>query len=944
MSTAEDRAFIAQIGRQVSDAIAGLRASRSDDAITVEVANAFCQSLLDRLVRQTSDPRLQQVTIRSVSKELDAVAAISALPFPRRRLVRPPRPSVPLRRSGWQQDAQFAFACWDRLHAHLDHRCRDLRDDNLAGVLLASAILRGGLLRPAAWPALLTALGQKDLTLHTATALPDLPWIDLDLPLAAKAATNHSPNAARLRFFPDVVTLGLLRHWQRRDCKLTKPVNSPRAALGLMIHALFEGDLQECPDADRFAAAAMAPWEDQMDLPMPYLLAAVASGAVTGFSASDESWLSLHGAGPKDRAMVASTRRRNAAGTASSSTTATPSSTWAALQQALTLRSEGAQKQTRGPVEAALNAIAREELTPAGHALRVWYLSLLQARRAVSTLQRYHSAIARPLLALCQDQDPATWEVGRLEEMVALTLSSDVGLETAFVVGRLMQFCGFAARNAALRWPEIDPAIAAGYGTGRHPRVRTALISANQISEALRRWPPTGSADLRDVERVAFLLAARGGLRLSELEALTVGDVIAGADGAILVHSTLWADIKSSAGRRKVPVQMLATGDEARLIESFFVRRIREAASRKDQLLSLPRGLFGSPRFDREGFFANLRQVTGLTPHDLRHAAISNLGLLLMTRSVPGSLLSRLTGWPAAQQKQILTGLLGVRPDARRGLTQLARIVGHARPETTVRSYIHLADMALGVILRTNPESQPAERAARWLGLNQRTLAATKPHYPVNLEKSRRALLQSMTTKHLKAQTPPSATAPTQGVTDKITLELILRLLQARDRSTPTQDLAERYDLTHSQLRNIETMAKHLQPPGRASCLTPALPRRRLEKEFCQRVMLRLAGRAPSDALAWSIQTLRAARAADLVFATRLQFEGWQATMGNLLCDLDWQLSPRAGKLRAKPCHADPGAPLSIISLATPAKLMLCAWAAEQSAAKCRVILATIRA
>ncbi|RJE79122.1 site-specific integrase [Paracoccus sp. JM45] len=944
MSTAEDRAFIAQIGRQVSEAIAGLRAGRPDDAITAEVPNAFCQSLLDRLVRQTSDPRLQQVTIRSVSKELDAAAATSRLPFPRRRLVRPPRPSAPLRRSGWQQDAQFAFACWDHLHAHLDRRCRDLRDEDLAGVLLASAILRGGLLRPAAWPALLTALGQRDLTLHTTSALPDLPWIDLDLPLVPKAATNHSPNTARLRFFPDVVTLGLLRHWQRRDCKLTEPVNSPRAALGLMIHALFEGDLQECPDADRFAAAAMAPLEDQMDLPLPYLLAAVASGAVTGFSASDESWWSLHGAGPADRTMVASTRRRKGAGMASSSTTATPSSTWAALQQALTMRPEGAQKQTRGPVEAALNALSREDLTPAGHALRVWYLSLLQARRAVSTLQRYHADIARPLLALCQDQDPATWEVGRLEEMVALALSSDAGIATAFVIARLMQFCGFAAQNAALRWPEIDPAIAPGYGAERHPRVRTALISASQISEALRRWPTTGSGDLRDVERVGFLLAARGGLRLSELEALTVGDVIAGADGAVLVHSTLWADIKSSAGRRKVPVQMLATGDEARLIESFFVRRIREAASRKDQLLSLPRGLFGSPRFDREGFFANLRQVTGLTPHDLRHAAISNLGLLLMTRSAPGSLLSRLTGWPAAQQKQILTGLLGARPDARRGLTQLARIAGHARPETTLRSYIHLADLALGVILRANPESLPAERAARWLGLNRRTMAGKKPHHPANLEKSRKIILQSMTIRHLKTQSPPSAKGSVLGVTDKITPELTLRLLQARDRSTPLQDLAERYDLTHPQLRNVETMAKHLQPPGRASCLTPTLPRRLPDREFCQLVMLRLAGRPPEDALAWSIQTLRAARAADLVFATRLQFEGWQATMGNLLCDLDWHLSPRAGKLRAKPCHVDPGAPLSIISLTAPAKLMLCAWAADQSEAKRRAILATLRA
>ncbi|WP_372803823.1 hypothetical protein, partial [Paracoccus seriniphilus] len=142
-----------------------------------------------------------------------------------------------------------------------------------------------------------------DLQLYATAALPDLPWVDLALPLEPSAATNHSPTAERLRFFPDIVTLGLLRQWTQRDGRLGQPPASSKAALAMMLRALFGAQPPGCPDPDRFAAAAMAPWEDHMDHPLPYMLTSVASGQLTGFSASDESWQHLQGlpAKPRDR-------------------------------------------------------------------------------------------------------------------------------------------------------------------------------------------------------------------------------------------------------------------------------------------------------------------------------------------------------------------------------------------------------------------------------------------------------------------------------------------------------------------------------------------------------------------------------------------------------------------------------------------------------------------
>lgn len=235
----DDQAFIASVVREVRDAAAQFRDSLPGDQINAEIAAEFARSLVERLLKQHREPRLQQMIIPCVDRELAAVSGKSGLVFPRRRLLRPPLPPIPLRREGWQQDAQLAFDCWDRLNVHLDQRRRGRRGEHLAGLILASAILRGGLLRPAAWPALLTDLMAGDLQLHATAALPDLPWIDLALPLEPSAATNHSPTAERLRFFPDIVTLGLLRQWTQRDGRLGQPPASSKAALAMMLRALF---------------------------------------------------------------------------------------------------------------------------------------------------------------------------------------------------------------------------------------------------------------------------------------------------------------------------------------------------------------------------------------------------------------------------------------------------------------------------------------------------------------------------------------------------------------------------------------------------------------------------------------------------------------------------------------------------------------------------------
>lgn len=944
-TTTSDETFIRNLGVRIDDAIARWRCSHDDAGISAELADTFSRGLMTRLLADTQEPRLQQLTITVMQKRLDLVAQEHGLPFPRRRLIRPPQPPLPLRRDGWQKAADFAFVCWDGLHRHLDHRCRGMTDEDFAAVLLASAVLRSLMLRPAAWPVFLAALSRNDLTLYRAPALPDLPWFELELPLSAAAATNHIGKTERLRVFPDIVTLALLRQWQRRSCRLTRVPNTAKAALQYMAKGLLGAQSAlPCPDPDAFAAAAMAPWEDQMEMPLPYGLAAVASGQLTGYSASDRSWQILHGACEEDPPGEAQKRRRRHRpdSTHEPGTDASPSTSHRALSLALEVLPKGAGKQTRKPVERALNALSEHGLTPAARALRVWYISLLQQRRAVSTIRRYHSAIARPLLALCQDRDPADWEAPEFEEMISAIIAVDDGTDTPYAIGRLIQFSHFAARNPALYWPEIDPSIASGFGGERHPRIRTALMSGRQIGHALKNWPAGEGAGLRDPERVAFLLSVRGGLRLGELEALTVGDVTPGAGGAVHLHSTRWADIKSAAGRRKLPVQLMASTAEAALLEAFFLQRIREAATPREQFLSLPASLLGRTRFDREGFARRLKHVTGLGPHDLRHAALSNLGLLLMLPVRQVTSLQRITGWNATEQERIKTGLLGGNPDPRRVLTQIARIAGHARPETTLRCYIHLADLALGLLLQANPEQMPGKQAARWLGLNLRSFRIAGSDRPTELGKGRKPILTSMALQQLRSTTPSADPAPVLIAAPVIGTDLVLRLLLARDQGQSEQDLAEAYGLTREQLHRIGSMARDLQPPGKTPKprLTPVLPRQTAAMALCQLLTQHLEKLDMEERIIWSMQTLRAARAKDLVFASDRQFETWRAAITLPMTGTEWTIIRGRSRLRVTPSLIERPEPAPVTCLTAPARLVLCTWAADQADAARRAKIA----
>ncbi|MFT3688354.1 hypothetical protein [Paenirhodobacter sp.] len=198
--------------------------------------------------------------------------------------------------------------------------------------------------------------------------------------------------------------------------------------------------------------------------------------------------------------------------------------------------------------------------------------------------------------------------------------------------------------------------------------------------------------------------------------------------------------LKTDAGRRKVPLALLARRHELAPVRAQrgFRRHDPDGAFLATGLAA-GETLFDPP-FERRDFAAALGETTGLTSHDLRHAALSNLALTTLAPPGSADVIEVVTGWPANRQKRLRSIVTG--NDSRRTLPQIARLAGHAHPETTCVSYLHLCDLALGLHVRADRDIRARPEAARILGLNAATLPPETG--PIALENLRSAVLRRL--------------------------------------------------------------------------------------------------------------------------------------------------------------------------------------------------------
>ncbi|MDO8776006.1 MAG: site-specific integrase [Burkholderiaceae bacterium] len=292
------------------------------------------------------------------------------------------------------------------------------------------------------------------------------------------------------------------------------------------------------------------------------------------------------------------------------------------------------------------------------------------------------------------DQDPSDKSAhgGRLAGV------SDAPLRT---LQQLREFHDFVRATYGLldpNWTEISPDITVGVG-------RPGLLLLNEYLAVLAMQLGDQAANdvAPDVLSKAFVLiaCARFGLRIGEAVGLNRGDWLDSAGAlTVLVRSNSTRPLKTTSSRRQVPLVETLTPVELDVIEQVILNWVHREGMNGDRPL-LPGVSHESFKFVKNSIggalLAEIKMVTrheGSTVHMLRHGySMRVLSRLLAVELDPGA--SPTTTLVEASRRL----LLGHNQTDRRTLWAVARLLGHASPSTTLRSYVNCLYLWLPPVL-----------------------------------------------------------------------------------------------------------------------------------------------------------------------------------------------------------------------------------------------------
>lgn len=420
---------------------------------------------------------------------------------------------------------------------------------------------------------------------------------------------------------------------------------------------------------------------------------------------------------------------------------------------------------------------------PVVDALASWYLYLLRKSRKPSTIRTYHSTVGRRLLLVFADEDPMSCDPAvlglRYEQVLRLSLAKNL----QYATGRLAQFARHAER--ILGWPaaEIADLCDGGDAAGRFVRAALPpLASLPEVFAEIARIEGVGRLEA-EAAAVAVAVAAYSGMRIDEALGLTVADLLDTLD--VHVHCTPVRGLKSGAARRIVPLGLFAPEAVRTQIETHLARRRRIGGDPTTTLLFAPTSEPGGgidATLVRRALRATFGDMLGLPvlPHDLRHGFLSVVQLLLYVGPAGAKEITALTGWNSAEQDLIRHQIAGPAGDPLRLDGRLSALAGHAGAEqTTIPTYCHLNDMALGILIREARERLPAKVAARMLRMNAATVQPLcDADGTVRLEDLRALVVMDLRFHRIKRRLPSDRPDREGAFTeDPLTPALVHRLL-----------------------------------------------------------------------------------------------------------------------------------------------------------------------
>ena len=207
----------------------------------------------------------------------------------------------------------------------------------------------------------------------------------------------------------------------------------------------------------------------------------------------------------------------------------------------------------------------------------------------------------------------------------------------------------------------------------------------------------------KDAIYTALILGQRFGMRIGEIAKLKLIEISSTVED-LEVRNNIYGDNKTSSALRSLPIDLLLSPEELRVLTALYHRRVEE----KGQTLIADASGQTIPKNQLSQMVSGLiKKVTGLsylTAHNLRHSCLSNIQLLhflydseTLNNTAANESLKDLLPYEKADAWNIYYKLFGSRKSISNYI--IAGVAGHSEPSVSFNNYIHFTDIQIGLQL-----------------------------------------------------------------------------------------------------------------------------------------------------------------------------------------------------------------------------------------------------
>lgn len=311
---------------------------------------------------------------------------------------------------------------------------------------------------------------------------------------------------------------------------------------------------------------------------------------------------------------------------------------------------------------------------------------------AINTVLRYFSALAQRFIEVGSEFDLVRADTDEVTDFYDDVLEMNRDLDLQYVVARLMSFHRFMQHRYKIddaNWADLDCGSEEPHGSPGTLGLRQYENSLNLIAP-----DPVGSTDEQLACAFMLLLTFRFGLRGSDAIGLQFRDFWRHEEMIVVhVQSNILRRLKRPASRRVVPLIEKLTTHEWEIIEQFLtlVTALAEGDGSFPLFAKDTKGDLFDLNWIRQQINPVLTTVCSdpvITHYKARHAFANRVAEPLLGRLVRKHSNNELAA-NAILSDHVPILLLGKCEPTRRASWALSRLLGHARPRTTFKSYVH---------------------------------------------------------------------------------------------------------------------------------------------------------------------------------------------------------------------------------------------------------------